>query len=123
MRESWTDDRLDYLNHRVDDGFTRLDERFGLFEKQILERFDHAETRTKERFDQAETRTKERFDQAEMRTKERFDEVDRRLDLADSRFEQINERMLELHRLMIRGGVAVFGTLFAAFVALGAASL
>ena len=81
MRESWTDDRLDYLNHRVDGGFTRLDERFGLFEKQILERFD----------------------QAEKRTKERFDEVDRRLDLADSRFEQINERMLELHRLIIQG--------------------
>jgi chromosome segregation ATPase len=85
MRESWTDDRLDYLNHRVDDGFTRLDERFGLFEKQILERFDQAETRTKER----------------------FDEVDRRLDLADSRFEQINERMLELHRLIIQGGIAM----------------
>jgi hypothetical protein len=97
MRESWTDDRLDYLNHRVDDGFTRLDERFGLFEKQILERFD-----------QAEAQTKERFDQAEERTKERFDEVDRRLDLADSRFEQINERMLELHRLIIQGGIAMF---------------
>jgi hypothetical protein len=28
MRETWTDDRLDYLNHRVDDGFKRVDERF-----------------------------------------------------------------------------------------------
>jgi hypothetical protein len=25
MRESWTDDRLDYLNHRVDDGFKRME--------------------------------------------------------------------------------------------------
>jgi len=28
MRESWTDDRLDYLNQKVDDGFKRVDERF-----------------------------------------------------------------------------------------------
>ncbi len=25
MRESWTDSRLDDLNHRVDDGFKRVD--------------------------------------------------------------------------------------------------
>ena len=85
MRESWTDDRLDYLNQRVDDGFKHVDERFDRFERQIFERFD----------------------QAEERAKERFDEVDRRLDLADSRFEQINERMLELHRLIIQGGIAM----------------
>jgi hypothetical protein len=27
MRQSWTDDRLDYLNHRVDDGFKQVDRR------------------------------------------------------------------------------------------------
>jgi ribosome assembly protein YihI (activator of Der GTPase) len=41
MREAWTDERLDYLNHRVDDGFTRVDERF----KWIDERFEQIDRR------------------------------------------------------------------------------
>jgi chromosome segregation ATPase len=39
MRESWTDDRLDYLNRRVDDGFEQVDERF----KQADKRFERIE--------------------------------------------------------------------------------
>ena len=39
MRESWTDDRLDYLNHRVDDGFRHVEERFGRLESRV-ERID-----------------------------------------------------------------------------------
>lgn len=34
-RESWTDERLDYLNRRVNDGFELVDERFN----QVDERF------------------------------------------------------------------------------------
>jgi archaellum component FlaC len=41
MRESWTDDRLDYLNRRVDDGFKQVDERF----KQVDERFRQVDER------------------------------------------------------------------------------
>jgi archaellum component FlaC len=41
MREAWTDERLDYLNHRVDDGFKRVDERF----KRVDERFEQVDKR------------------------------------------------------------------------------
>jgi hypothetical protein len=41
MREAWTDERLDYLNHRVDDGFKKVDERF----RQVDERFRHVDRR------------------------------------------------------------------------------
>lgn len=36
MRERWTDDRLDCLNRRIDDGFDRVDERF----KEVDRRFE-----------------------------------------------------------------------------------
>ena len=39
MRDSWTDNRLDYLNHRVDNGFRQVDERFSRLESRV-ERID-----------------------------------------------------------------------------------
>jgi tetrahydromethanopterin S-methyltransferase subunit G len=48
MRESWTDDRLDYLNHKVDDGFAHVDVRVGQFEKRADERFDDVNRRLDE---------------------------------------------------------------------------
>ena len=41
MREKWTDERLDDLNHRVDLGFERLDRRFD----SVDGRFDRLESR------------------------------------------------------------------------------
>jgi hypothetical protein len=48
MREKWTDDRLDDLNHRVDLGFDRVDRRFD----QVDKRFDRVDAR----FDLLESR-------------------------------------------------------------------
>jgi hypothetical protein len=47
MREKWTDERLDDLNHRVDLGFERLDRRFD----SVDARFDRLESRLDSRFD------------------------------------------------------------------------
>jgi len=47
MRESWSDDRLDYLNRRVDDGFKQVDRQFPQVDeqfRQVGERFDRVET-------------------------------------------------------------------------------
>jgi hypothetical protein len=41
MRQTWSDDRLDHLNARVDEGFRNVDERF----KQVDARFDRIEHR------------------------------------------------------------------------------
>ena len=35
MRQSWSDDRLDDLNKRVDEGFARVDERFAQMEARM----------------------------------------------------------------------------------------
>ena len=48
MRESWTDDRLDHLNRRVEEGFARVDDRFD----EMSKRFDRME----DRYDQTNER-------------------------------------------------------------------
>jgi len=35
VRESWTDERLDDLNKRVDDGFAKVDQRFDKLEGRL----------------------------------------------------------------------------------------
>jgi hypothetical protein len=39
MRERWTDERLDDLNDRVNDGFRRVDERFIQLERTMTQWF------------------------------------------------------------------------------------
>jgi hypothetical protein len=39
MREKWTDERLDDLNRKVDDGFRRVDERFIHLERTMSQWF------------------------------------------------------------------------------------
>ena len=52
MREKWTDERLDDLNHKVDLGFERIDKRFDSFEARVESRFGHVDGR----FDRLESR-------------------------------------------------------------------
>jgi hypothetical protein len=40
VRSTWTDDRLDDLNRRVDNGFNRVEARFESLESRIDARFD-----------------------------------------------------------------------------------
>ena len=37
MRQSWTDDRLDDLNRKVDDGFDKVEKRFDKVEDAMIE--------------------------------------------------------------------------------------
>ncbi len=50
MRESWTDERLDDLNHKVDAGFDRIDRRFERID-QRFDRIDERFERMNDRFD------------------------------------------------------------------------
>lgn len=115
MRESWTDDRLDYLNRRVEGGFAHVDERIGRFEKHVDERFDqlarefrHTQELVSQRFDLTESR----LDKMDAR----FEKVDARFERADVRFERMDERFHALHKLIIQGGLGLFGALFVAFL-------
>jgi hypothetical protein len=40
MREKWTDERLDDMNHRIDEGFNRLDRDVGDLRAEMNSRFE-----------------------------------------------------------------------------------
>lgn len=44
-RETWTDERLDDLNEKVDRGFAHVDARFNRFEARVDARFDKLDER------------------------------------------------------------------------------
>jgi hypothetical protein len=73
MRQSWTDDRLDALNEKVDLRFDRVDHRLDLGDREVQRRFDEVERRL--------DRADERFAslQTELRTgvTERLDSIQR----------------------------------------------
>ena len=119
MRESWTDDRLDYLNHRVDVGFKRVDERVGRFEKHVDGRFDRFEKHVGERLDHADRRVDERFKELGRR----LDESDRRMARVESGFDRLDQNFAELNRVMVRFAYGVIGTMFAGFMAVLATTL
>lgn len=82
MRESWTDKRLDDLNHKVDAGFERLD----------------ADIRGL----RMETGTEFIALRGEM--KGGFDRV-------DERFERMDQRFDDLHRLLVQGAGVLLAAL------------
>jgi tetrahydromethanopterin S-methyltransferase subunit G len=93
MRESWTDERLDDLNAKVDVGFGRIDQRFDRLEGRSISRAE--------------------FDR-------RFDEVDKRLDRADERVEQIDSRLYSMSRTMVIAAITMSSSMIAGFGVLAA---
>lgn len=109
MRESWTDDRLDYLNHRVDDGFKHVDDRFGQFEKRVDERFDDVNRRFKE--------SDRRIDEGFRQVDERFKQADERLARMESRIDHLSQSFLDLGRSIDLSTRALIATLVIGFLA------
>ncbi len=99
MRQSWTDDRMDDLNGKVD----------------VL----RVETRTEFKAIRGEMKTEFAAVRTEM--KEGFDRVDERFERLlykiDERFQGMDERMLATHRMMF----GFCGLMFAALIGLIAA--
>jgi len=58
MREAWTDDRLDDLNQKVDEGFRKVDKRFDRLEDEMDARFHRIDLK----FERLEERLEARFD-------------------------------------------------------------
>lgn len=111
VRESWTDERLDDLNAKVDRGFERIEADL---------RAQRLETRTE--FVAVRGEMKAGFDRMEARfekTDERFDRMSERFDHMNERFDRMNERFEGLHRLLFRSTVV----LIAALIGLNAAPL
>jgi Chordopoxvirus multifunctional envelope protein A27 len=96
MRESWTDDRLDYLNHKVDDGFKHVDERFGHFEKRVDER--------------------RRLDEGFKQVNKNFKQVDERLARMESRGDHLSKNFLDLGKSIDFSTRALIATLVIGFL-------
>ncbi|HEX6667505.1 MAG TPA: hypothetical protein VF081_13015 [Solirubrobacterales bacterium] len=65
VREAWTDERLDDLNAKVDDGFRRMDERFDRMEAMQREtnaRFDALQREMNARFQAMQSESTARFE-------------------------------------------------------------
>jgi hypothetical protein len=62
MRQTWSDDRLDVLNEKVDHGFRLVDERFKLVDQRFeqvegrLDRIEHVVLRLDDRMERLEAR-------------------------------------------------------------------
>lgn len=75
-RETWTDERLDDLNGKVDDGFAGVDRRFAEAKAETAERFDHLEAETAVKFREVDGR----FNRLETRMDRGFSELNQRFD-------------------------------------------
>ena len=92
MRESWTDERLDDLNGKVDRGFEQVDKRFeqvGRCFERVDKRFEHVE---------------EEFRAVRGEMKEGFDAVNGRID--------------SLQQTMVHGVIALCIAILAGFAAI-----
>jgi hypothetical protein len=77
-REKWTDQGLDNLNQKVDDGFPRVDARFDRLEGRLEKRFETIDSR--------------------------FEQIDSRFAQIDARFERMTDRFEALNRTLIGTG-------------------
>jgi tetrahydromethanopterin S-methyltransferase subunit G len=84
-RENWTDERLDDLSKKVDQGFSEV------------------KTEMREGFARMEARF-EKIDK-------RFEKIDKRFEKVDERFERIDERFHDLNRTLLGGAVVIIATL------------
>jgi chromosome segregation ATPase len=98
MRQSWSDDRLDDLNHRVDAGFARVDAQFDRMEKRMQSGFDRADARLE-------------ATAAELRQEMQMG------------FHQVNARFDAMQQTMIRIGAGLIGVLVASSAGLIATQL
>jgi hypothetical protein len=113
MRQSWTDDRLDDLNQKVDQRFDEVDRRF----EQVDQRFEQVDRR----FEQVDRRFDEmdkRFDLADRETQRRFDEVDRRLVGIAGDVRGMSGRLDSLHSSVTYLAIGLTGGMLAGFAAI-----
>jgi tetrahydromethanopterin S-methyltransferase subunit G len=127
-RESWTDERLDDLATKVDDGFREVRAEMRQFRTEVGSRFDGLDARLdsrcgaiESRFDAIDSRfgaIESRFDAIDPRfgaIESRFDAIDPRFEAVDSR---IDARFDAMQRLIIQVGAGLFGTMLIGFASI-----
>ncbi|MCW2989399.1 MAG: hypothetical protein JWM24_2337 [Solirubrobacterales bacterium] len=94
MREAWTDERLDDLTKRVDEGFRESREDLRSFRIEVKTDFASLRGEMDTRFEKADTAIGMRFDKVDTR----FDKANTEI---DARFDGLNARFDAMQRLMI----------------------
>jgi len=109
MRQSWSDDRLDALNQRVDEGFIRVDAQFA----KVEDRIDRLDEKLETRFDHLDAKIDRKIDtsshELRMEMKAGFDDV-------NARFDRMQQTMMQI-------GAGLIGVLIAASAGLIATQL
>ena len=120
MRQSWSDDRLDDLNHRVDAGFARVDAQFA----RVDERFAQMEERMDARFARSEARMEILFERLDAKIDSKVDTSANELRLQlQGDTHQLNSRFDAMQQTFIRVGGGLIGVLFASGAGLIATQL
>jgi hypothetical protein len=125
MRQSWSDDRLDHLNYRVEEGFRLANEKADRIETSVsdlraemnhhFDRIDNRFDRTDARFDRTDgrfDRTDNRFDRTDGRTEDRFDRVGERFDRLEDRFDRLQQGIMIVGGGLVGSLIATLGGLF-----------
>jgi chaperonin cofactor prefoldin len=100
MRETWTDERLDDLNAKVDRGFERIDTDLRSLRAETGAGFTAMRGEMKAGFDKMD----ERFERMDAR----FERIDARFERIDPRFEAMDARFEAMYRLILQlGGIVV----------------
>jgi endonuclease I len=96
MRESWTDERLDDLNHRSEEGFKRVEA--DLHAHRLEAKTEVASLRNE---------MNERFDKVD----QRFDKVDARFGRIDQRFAEMEVRFDSIQRMILQVGGGIVASI------------
>jgi hypothetical protein len=94
VRESWSDDRIDGLELKVEEGFRHVDRRF----EQVDKRFEQVD----KRFEQVDSRL-ERIEQ----------EMSTRFAAFEVRFQSLEDGLRSFHRTQVTLFVGLFGSFIA----------
>lgn len=129
VREKWTDERMDDLNHRVDEGFRESREEMRALRTESREEMRAVRAEMNSRFDAVDSRfdaIDSRFSSVDSRfdtIDKHFGSVDSRFATMDSRFDAIDSHFDAMQRTMIQGFVGMTAAIVAALIGLIATQL
>lgn len=106
-RSSWTDDRMDDLNVKIDHGFGRVEADIRGLGTETRTEFVALRQEMRDEFAAVRSEMKEEFASVRSEMKEGFERMDRR-------FERIDDRFYDLQKTNTRLGIGIIVTLIGA---------
>ena len=120
-REAWTDERLDDLNRKVDDGFREMKEEFRAVRGEMKEEFGAVRGEMREEFAVVRGEMKEEFGAGRGEMKEGFDRIDEQFNRIGEHFHRVDDRMAATQQVMIQICFAMVAAMLGGFLTVLAA--